>query len=300
MISIIVCSTSPVLAKAFTENIRTTIGVPYEIVCIDNSQGQYSICSAYNKGIDRAQYPYLIFLHQDVAFQTTDWGKRMIGHLRQPNTGIIGVAGSQIAHRIPQEAWKGYNRGAHFLQGTPNLKQAPRLYHLPKDYSLPLYPAVCLDGVLLAMNSSLGKNIRFDERIKGFHTYDIDICLQAATAGYLNYVAYDILLTHYSAGNITHDYYQQLLQTYQKWQDRLPVTVPALQNDTVLIHKAEYRQLRKLPKQLLRKGFTIRHIITLITHYSQRIGKPMSQWNILLLRLRLLYQCVYSRLRHKL
>ena len=42
MISLIICSTREELDPVLKDNIAATIGVPYEIIHIDNSQGKYS------------------------------------------------------------------------------------------------------------------------------------------------------------------------------------------------------------------------------------------------------------------
>ena len=298
MISIIICSTTKTLSEKLTENIDSTIGVPYELICIDNSEGKYSICQAYNKGIELARHPYLLFVHQDVVFQTTDWGKHLITHLQRKNCGIMGGVGTQIAPRIPQEAWKGYNKGAHFIQGYIAQKRKAKLHYLPENYNEKLYPVVCMDGMFLAMRKELTEIIHFDENIPGFHTYDIDICLQATQAGYTNYVAYDILLIHYSSGKIDKNYYQQLIKIYRKWQDCLPITVPALREEKVLIQEVEKRQLRILQKELLHKGFSIREVMQLMNEYTLVIHSPLSFWGKIRLQIRLHYQVVYAYMRH--
>ena len=55
MISIIICSRNPEMDKRLDENIRQTIGAEYEIVLVDNSEGKYGICGAYNEGVIRSQ-----------------------------------------------------------------------------------------------------------------------------------------------------------------------------------------------------------------------------------------------------
>ncbi|RFP64156.1 hypothetical protein D0N36_15745 [Hymenobacter lapidiphilus] len=54
MISLIICTRDPAALAAVSQSAAATIGVPFEIVPIDNSQGQYGICEAYNLGAARA------------------------------------------------------------------------------------------------------------------------------------------------------------------------------------------------------------------------------------------------------
>ncbi|HBR11511.1 MAG TPA: hypothetical protein DD740_04740 [Chryseobacterium sp.] len=73
MLSIIISSYQPDYFAALEKNIAETCGIPYEIVKIDNP-GVMGICEAYNKGAALAQYENLLFLHEDVEFETKDWG----------------------------------------------------------------------------------------------------------------------------------------------------------------------------------------------------------------------------------
>jgi hypothetical protein len=51
MISIVICARANDINEALKENIQNTIGVPYELIVIDNGKNEYSIFSAYNKGV---------------------------------------------------------------------------------------------------------------------------------------------------------------------------------------------------------------------------------------------------------
>ncbi|MEG0033202.1 MAG: glycosyltransferase, partial [Mucinivorans sp.] len=95
MISIIVCSVSPDKLSKLKANVEATIGVEYEFVVVDNREGKYSICQAYNIGAQRAKYPYLCFAHEDIAFVVKyHWGELMMAQLAKPDTGVIGFAGA--------------------------------------------------------------------------------------------------------------------------------------------------------------------------------------------------------------
>ena len=43
MISIVICSRSETALENVSQSVSLTIGVPYEIIAIDNSKGEYSI-----------------------------------------------------------------------------------------------------------------------------------------------------------------------------------------------------------------------------------------------------------------
>lgn len=62
MLSIIISSYQPQFYSALEKNIAETIGIPYEIIKIDNPN-LMGICEAYNKGASLSKYDYLLFVH---------------------------------------------------------------------------------------------------------------------------------------------------------------------------------------------------------------------------------------------
>ncbi|MCE5282251.1 MAG: glycosyltransferase family protein, partial [Deltaproteobacteria bacterium] len=78
MISIIICSRDSGALKEVSGNIEETIGVPYEIIAIDNSRNQYSIFDAYNLGAEQSTFDHLCFMHEDILYHTPHWGSAVI------------------------------------------------------------------------------------------------------------------------------------------------------------------------------------------------------------------------------
>ena len=67
MISIIVCSINIEYFKGLKKSIENTIGsIEYEIIKIDNLQEKLPITKAYNLGISKSKYNFLVFVHEDV------------------------------------------------------------------------------------------------------------------------------------------------------------------------------------------------------------------------------------------
>ena len=94
MLSIITCSIKPEQLKAFKKNIEDTIGIPFELIAFDNRVHQYGLCKVYNECARQAKYDFLCFAHEDISFQTYDWGKIIISELSKPDCGVIGFAGA--------------------------------------------------------------------------------------------------------------------------------------------------------------------------------------------------------------
>jgi hypothetical protein len=107
MISIIICGRDNDISTALRHNIQETIGVVHEIIVIDNSQNDYSIFSAYNKGVALSNYDTLCFMHDDLVFESSNWGSIVINQLQQNNIGAVGVAGTPYYATLPGAWWSG-------------------------------------------------------------------------------------------------------------------------------------------------------------------------------------------------
>ncbi len=271
MISIIICSRNKQVPTALKENINSTIGVEYEIITIDNSENKYSIFSAYNHGATLSIFPYLCFLHEDVLFVTNGWGINLIKHLNQDKCGIIGVAGGKIIANVPAQ-WSNENRYINIIQHTKKSKTGLYL-HEPKSSSELFEEAIVVDGVFLSMRRDIFAQIKFDESLKGFHSYDYDISIQSVIAGYKNYVVYDILLEHFSEGFKDYNYYNNLIKVYKKWHLKLPlITSDIATNSDIDIQHIEKKRFKKLIRRMAKSGFSYNDI-NAVMHYFAEVLK---------------------------
>ena len=100
MVSIIICSVSPLLLEDLKQNIAQTIGVEYEIIAIDNREKHWPIAKAYNYGAQQAKYPYLFFVHEDTRLLSDKWGEFIIPKLAEPECGVIGFVGDKQDSRV--------------------------------------------------------------------------------------------------------------------------------------------------------------------------------------------------------
>ena len=279
MLSIIICSRNKTLPVELVSNIKDTVGVDYELIHIDNSENKYSIFTAYNSGIAISKYPYLCFVHEDVLFHSASWGERVIAHLQNPKTGIIGVAGADLALRVPASWANLISPSQNIIQTDPSgVKPSEYMLH-PAGYSLSKRSTITLDGIFLCMRREITNQLKFDEQLSGFHGYDYDISLQSHVAGYTNYVIYDIKLEHSSKGKTSILYFRNLISIYKKFEKYLPIigeNISAEERKDLL--KLEEKKLRQLTKKMIRKGFESKEIISEITYFSRIIGSTKSVW----------------------
>ena len=230
MISIIICSRDTAALAAVSHNVAVTIGVPYELIAIDNSQGQYGICEAYNKGAAQACYDLLCFMHEDVAFHTPNWGAIVAEILADKTVGVIGVAGSKYQLRVPSGWWAVYEHTR--MQVIQTTATYPRRLDVVNPLKEDLTDVAAVDGLWLCSRREVWQQYQFDEKtFPAFHFYDLDYCTQVFQ--HLRVcVTYRVLIEHFSTGSINNNWLLAALNYQHKWRQQLPfgtVEIPGLQ-----------------------------------------------------------------------
>ena len=236
MISIIISSANPDLLKNVTQNIKNTVGVPYEIVSFDNSKGESGLCKLYNEGIRKAKFEYLCFMHEDVDIKTFDWGKIVIDHFNKDSQlGLVGLAGSKYKSTIPL-GWDSLHLSSNYINIIQEFKNKEKHstheYYNPENKSL--IEVVCIDGVWFCSPKNIAKEFLFDEKgLPGFHGYDIDFSL-AVGQKYKVAVTSKVLLTHFSEGQYSLDWFKDIYYIHKKWRNLLPLNLNGIKGKELL------------------------------------------------------------------
>lgn len=221
MISIIICSRKPSISSDLEENIKNTIGSEWELVVIDNSRNEFSIFEAYNIGIKKSKGEVLVFMHDDLKFKTPFWGK-LVSEIFDANNdiGLIGVAGNTIKTKLPSPWWAGpgkrYNNIIQHYQS--NIPSKHVLYGFNENS---IAEVAVIDGVFMAMKRD--DRIFFDERLSGFHNYDLDISLMHHILKKKVCVTNKILIEHFSGGDLNLDWYKTVDKFHRLNAGNLPV-----------------------------------------------------------------------------
>ncbi|MDR3272680.1 MAG: glycosyltransferase family protein [Flavobacteriaceae bacterium] len=245
MISIIICSKKGNISEFLKSNIEATINVPFELIVIDNSENKYSIFSAYNEGVKRSSYDYLCFIHEDVLYHSKDWGNKVLNHLADPKTGLIGLAGSYYLLDIPSTWYKAKPSVKNLIQSYAGKSKLPKTYSLKEAKEV-----VCVDGFWFCSRKDVFEKVAFDHTtFEGFHFYDLDISMQIHEKGYKIWVIPDIIVEHFSGGNLNKQWLVSSYLFYEKWKKYLPITVnPSLKKKNMVDVKA-FRDLLYLHKK---------------------------------------------------
>jgi glycosyltransferase involved in cell wall biosynthesis len=225
MISCIICSRRPDISAELKENIASTIGCEYELVVIDNSKNEYSIFSAYNEGVHRANGDILCFMHEDILYHTFDWGKKVVEYFEQYHqAGLIGIIGTHFLSIIPSGWWDTEIGSGHLLQRFYKGDSYTVEMDFRGDSTKVPTRVVAVDGLWMCMQRNLFSKVRWDEEtFNGFHAYDLDMSLQVYNAGFEVHIMWDILIEHKSYGNPNLSFHIANQHLWNKWKNFLPL-----------------------------------------------------------------------------
>ena len=221
MISIIICSRKKQLSSEFIKNIEQTIGCNFEFIVIDNSTNKYSIFEAYSIGIKKSIGNYLCFMHDDIFIHSNNWGVSIDEiYKNDSKIGLIGIAGCKIKSKMPS-AWWDAPKNEHVVHIIQHYKSKPtqKLDIGFKESSC--IEVAAIDGVFMVMKKQ--NNICFNNKLNGFHNYDLNASFEHIKKGLKIVVTNKILLEHFSIGQLDKTWYKSVFKIHQLYSDVLPI-----------------------------------------------------------------------------
>lgn len=223
MISIIVCSKNFNLYNKVHKSIKETIGaIVYEIIRIDNTVDNLPITKAYNIGIQKSKFEYLLFVHEDVLFHTVNWGQVLIDMFDSNSQfGLIGIAGAKYKSKSPSAFWHTKKELLNFNL-IQHYSHKP-ISHFKLGFENTIEKVVAIDGVLMAFRKST--KVQFNEEISGFHCYDLGISIDVLEKGYQIVVTDQILIEHFSSGNTGLDFIKGVIKFHDLYKNKLPKSI---------------------------------------------------------------------------
>lgn len=203
----------------FKEHIEKTCGVRnLEIIQIEND-GLMSLTEAYNKGLKEAKNDLIVFCHDDLIFDTKNWGSKLVKLFnKNPEYGIIGIAGT--TDLIDGRWWTIKESMNGVVSHQHEGKKWTNYYS--EDQGNKLKDMVVLDGLFFAVDKTKIKH-SFDEEFHGFHFYDISFCFPNYLDGVKIGLTTQIRVTHLSIGRTNQQWEGHKLRFEEKYKDKLPV-----------------------------------------------------------------------------
>ena len=275
MISIVICSINQQLAAQVQKSIGDTIGVEWEAIVINNEVNPQSIAQVYNRGAAMARFDIICFVHEDVLFQTDNWGQIIVRLFQQdPAPGLIGVAGSKYKSKSPAGWYSGIAAiDCGNITHVNRLNQEQLLYYNPVPGSQQ-QEVVVLDGVLLCCLKKVWEKVRFnDQMLTGFHLYDIDFSFRVA-AHFKVMVTYEINLVHLTqGGSFGNAWVTNTLLWHRQMKEQLPLSRPVHQK---LNKKYEAQFVRSWLIRLKQEDISFANKIKWLV--QSNIAKHLSAW----------------------
>lgn len=221
MISIIICSRTQTISADLSENIENKIGCDYELIVIDNSENLYSIFEAYNLGIEKSNGKYLCLMHDDIFIHTDGWGNAINRIFSEDQEiGLIGVAGTKIKTKAPS-AWWDCLENQRIINIIQHFKNGKKEWQNIGFKNKIIQKVVTIDGVFMVMRKD--KNILFDNKMKGFHNYDLNISFEYIKKGYKIVVTNEVLLEHFSSGALNEAWVRSTYTIHKQYKKLLPL-----------------------------------------------------------------------------
>jgi glycosyltransferase involved in cell wall biosynthesis len=220
MLSIIICSRKNTIPEELSKNICKTIGCEYQLVVIDNAQNQYSIFEAYNLGIERSNGAYLCFIHDDILFHTHGWGE-VVNRIFEEDKkiGLLGIAGAKSKTKSPSVWWQcpEKHKCTNLIQHIPNKSPEKWITGFSNNS---LEEVVVIDGVFMVLRSEL--KLSFSKKLKGYHNYDLNISFEVFKRNFKIVVTSDLLIEHFSLGNLNADWIESAHEIHYQYKNKLP------------------------------------------------------------------------------
>ena len=161
------------------------------------NNGEKSLSEVYNEIIDESTNEIVVLLHDDLEFDTKNWGDKLLKVFeKNPEYSILGLAGTKY---LDQSA-KWWTVPATMF-GIVNHKHEGKKWTstYSPDMGQKVEETIIIDGLFIAIKKSEIKHM-FDTQIPGFHFYDLGFSLPNHLDGVKVGVTSFVRVTHLSIG----------------------------------------------------------------------------------------------------
>lgn len=188
----------------------------YELILVDNTRNNYhSAANALNHGANLTKNQYLMFIHQDIRFESdsslTDMERYLVG---LGHFGVVGVAG--------KKDWQGTM--TNLLHGIPPQPAGEIRLSGPTEVQT-------VDECLFITPKDLFETNQFDERTcTDWHLYGVDYCLSMKKMGHPNFIIPVCLYHRSAADSMSIRYYRTLKKLIIKHRNNYRVIYTTMGN----------------------------------------------------------------------
>lgn len=238
---ICVYNNKEILDKFLLRSLLSQEHTEYEYILIDNTKRAFTSASqALNNGGDKASGDYIIFLHQDIMFTSSNTLQNITHYLTDKDK-LYGVAGARDSKGVITNITQGRD-------------------FAPAGYAKVTEPTLVqtLDECMFIVPKEVFEKLKFDESlINGWHLYVVDYCLSASKMGISSYVIPADNVYHLSPGFSMNMSYFRILRKLVKKHSEFPViytTMGVWPTDFLLLNREIVsRNSRRIAKNIIAK-----------------------------------------------
>lgn len=240
------------------------------------NNGEKSLSKVYNEILDESENDIVVLIHDDLEFDTKNWGDKVINIFnKNPEYGILGLAGTT---QLPKSGmwWEDRTK----MYGIVNHKNQGKKWESKYSPSLgnKLKNVVLVDGLFISINK---KNIkeRFDESVEGFHMYDVNFCVKNFLSDVKIGVTTEIRVTHLSVG-MTNEIWEENRKIFvNKYESLLPLKVKINNGEklNVLISCLLFREYTGSEMYVFELAKNLKKFNCDVTVVSTNIDGPLSK-----------------------
>ena len=206
----------------FQEYLRKSCGNPKVQIIEKINNGEKNLSQTYNEIISESEYDIVVLCHDDIYFDTNNWGSKLVKTFeKNPEYGILGMAGTT---HMPKSGmwWEDRSKMYGIVNHESEGKKWESRYS--DSFQNSVKEVVVVDGVFITLQKQTIKET-FDESVPGFHMYDINFCFKNFINDVKIGVITNIRLTHKSIG-MTNEQWDTNKNTFaKKYSELLPSKV---------------------------------------------------------------------------
>jgi len=181
------------------------------------NNGEKSLSEVYNEIIEESTNDIIVLCHDDIEFDTKNWGEKLLKNFDKTDYGILGLAGSTSLSE--SGTWW---ETPLTMRGIVNHKKDGNKWE--SKYSIndgKISNTLLIDGLFIAFNKRKIVH-KFDESVEGFHFYDLTFSFSNFLKGVKIGVTYDVRVTHLSIGETNEQWEKNKISFIEKFKTELP------------------------------------------------------------------------------
>jgi GT2 family glycosyltransferase len=219
MVSVIYCTREN--NPDHINHIKNTSGLKKKIEVIEIINNGESLTKSYNRGLKMATNNIVVFCHDDIIFEKSGWARKLLENFNNSNYGIVGIAGTTNLNESGRW-WDDQTKMVGSVKHRHKGKTWESKYS--GKFKNKIIETIIVDGLFFAVDKQKIK-CSFDEKVEGFHFYEIDFCFRNHLKGVKIGVTFDVKVIHKSIGQTNEEWDKNRESFVEKYKENLPIFI---------------------------------------------------------------------------